>query len=158
MTELLNAIFGRIAAEVPEIEFVDVDLEQLQLPDPPVSFPCALVDIAQEEYSDNTGGQQVVQTTVNVALGFRVYGPSDTKAAPEDRALSMAHYQIVCNVGEALHGFSGAGFSPLSRVRMTRRATTYPRHFILSFRTQRLANTGRSRIPTTRKVFGTEPK
>lgn len=156
MTDLLNSIFKRIGSEVPEVEFIDIDLEQLQLPSPPVSFPCALVDIAEENYSSNAQGQQIGQTVVNVTLGFRVYGPSDTKSAQEDRDRSMEHYEIVRKVGDALHGLSGPGFSPLSRGKLSRRASTYPRHFTLSLRTQRVVET-RPRVPSTRKVFGSPP-
>lgn len=150
MENLLNAVLDKLSG-IPEIEFVDIDLEQLQLPDPPVSFPCALVDIAQEDYSSNTGGQQMTETTVNVTLGFRVYGPSDTKSDPKDRARSMAHYAILRKVSDTLHGFEGPTFSPLSRAKLVRRAMTYPRHFTLTFRTQRREE-GKPK-PVMRKPF-----
>lgn len=151
MENLLNAVLGRISDKVPEIDFVDIDLGQLQLPDPPVGFPCGLVDIAEETYSSNSLGQQMVDTVVNVTLGFRVYGPTNTKADPEDRARSMEHYAIIRKVSDTLHGFDGPGFSPLSRAKLIRRAATYPRHFTLSFRTQR--RIGAKPPPATRPVF-----
>lgn len=134
MEKLIESIFERLRNEVPELRFIDIDLGQLQLEQPPIDWPCALVDVANVDYKG--GNMQTAETVLNITLGFLVYGPSNTGAAPELRQQAMQHYEIVRKVAETLHGFSPAGFAPLNRVSLVRGNETYPRHFTLSFRTQ----------------------
>lgn len=134
MEKLIDAIFKQLRTEVPELRFIDINLGQLQLENPPVDWPCALVDVASVDYQG--GDMQSAETVLNVTLGFLVYGPSNAGAAPELRQQAMQHYAILRQVAEALHGFRPEGFAPLNRVSLVRGNETYPRHFTLSFRTQ----------------------
>lgn len=136
MDTILEAIMTRLSDKIPALRFIDIDLEQLQLTEPPIDFPCALIDVAQITYSSCAPGRQIANATINVTLGFSLLGTSDTHATPTDRARAMEHYQIIGQVAEALHGYSNGCFKPLVRENLSRRATTYPRHYTLSFVTQ----------------------
>lgn len=134
MENLITSIFDRLTAEVPELLFIDVDLGQLRMGNPPVAFPCALVDIANIEYRG--GRMQTAETTVNVTLAFAVYGASTVGADATLRAEAMAHYAIIRKVAAALCGFRPENCAPLLRESLTRGNETYPRHFTMSFKTQ----------------------
>lgn len=136
MEAIIEAIMNRLADKVPELNFIDIDLEQLQLSAPPVDFPCALIDVATIDYSSNSGNSQQALATINVTLGFNILSVSDANAPATTRAQSMAHYKIIEKVAEALHGFGTQEFSSLQRIKLQRRANTYPRHYVMSFQTQ----------------------
>lgn len=127
---------SRLAEQVPELRFIDVDLEQLRLEQPPVDFPCALIDVSRIEYSSNGQRQQQAEVDMSVTLGFKVLTPESFHVEKECKAQAMQHYAIIDKVAQALHGFAGATFARLDRVSITRNANTYPRHYTLHFRTQ----------------------
>lgn len=133
MTEILNAIFDRLQSEVPELNFIDIDLEQLQLEPPPVDFPCALVDISEIEYNSGGRGIQTAQVDISVRLGFSLFTTSDANS--EQRYTAMEHYDIVAKVAKALHGYSTEAFTPLVRTKLVRNPNTYPRTYSLMFKT-----------------------
>ncbi|MEG2495589.1 MAG: hypothetical protein RSB32_07830, partial [Mucinivorans sp.] len=66
MEELIHATMSRLAEQVPELRFIDVDLEQLRLEQPPVDFPCALIDVSRIEYSSNGQRQQQAEVDMSV--------------------------------------------------------------------------------------------
>lgn len=132
MKQIITAIADRLAAEVPELRFIDVDLEQLGNENPPVDFPCALVDVASIDYEG--ASTQTAEAEINITVGFNVLAPSSHHSA-ECRDAAMAHYDILDKIAEALHGFEGEGFSRLNRTALRRKSTTYPRHYVVSFRT-----------------------
>lgn len=136
MLPILEEVFARLDAEVPELRFIDLDIGQLQMESPPVDFPCALVDISDVDYSSSGRGLQTAISTVTVSIGFQVLAPSDTRAPEDQRMLALDHYRIVSKVAAALHGYGTDLFTPLCRVALRRQSSTYPRHFTLTFRTQ----------------------
>lgn len=140
MDYIIEPILARLKESVPELNFIDIDLGQLQLPDPPVDWPCALVDAFHVQYSSNGRGSQMALTTVTVRLGFNLYGPSDVDAADSLRQQALEHYDVYKKVCKALHGFSTTEFSPLERKSADRVGETYPRHYLITFETQSVEN------------------
>lgn len=132
MKQIITAIADRLAAQVPELRFIDIDLEQLGNENPPVDFPCALIDVSSIDFDGST--TQTAVADINVTIGFNVLTPSSQHSV-ECREQAMAHYDIIDKIAEALHGFETEGFSKLTRTALRRRATTYPRHYVMSFRT-----------------------
>lgn len=135
MKEVLNAIFARIKSEVPEVTFIDINVGQLLLEQPPVAFPCVLVDISTIEYSMFKSAQQKASATIGIQFGFNILGASDINSPAELRDLTMDHYRIIERVANALHLYSCDYFSPLIRQSLRREQNNYPRTFSLSFTT-----------------------
>ncbi len=135
MKEILNTIFTQIKNSITEPVFIATDLGQLQLEHPPVSFPCALVDIGSIAYNAYKGGGQLANATINVTLGFSVLGSDDIHSDSELREQAMAHYDLLSSIAMALNGFECDYFSPLVRQSLERGKDAYPRPFTLSFTT-----------------------
>lgn len=135
MEQLISSIMERLANQVPELRFIDVDLEQLQLENPPVDFPCALIDISNVNYTSSLHSQQQADVDVSVTLGFSVLAPSSHYSEPVYKKEAMQHYSIITKVAEALHGYETDSFVKLDRVSLSRRTNTYPRSYVLNFKT-----------------------
>ena len=57
MKEIIQAIQQELAASVPGLRYIDRDWEQLRYEQPPVKFPCALIEIKSIEYSEILNGE-----------------------------------------------------------------------------------------------------
>jgi len=134
MNSIIDTIMERLAEKVPEL-WIDVDFGQLSVENPPVDFPCALIDIRSAAHTDTSDNGQITNARVMISVAFSVLGPSDHGAPAELRAKAMDHYRILQEVYVALQGFGTEEFAPLSRATTERKDETYPRHFIMVFDT-----------------------
>lgn len=142
MDKIITAIMNRLSEQVPALAWIDVDLGQLSFDAPPVDYPCALIDVANVEYSGAGRNVQMAITTVNINLAFTVLSPSDHTAPEVLREQAMEHYRTISEVYQALQGYGTVDFAPLNRTTLTRQKNTYPRHFTMTFRTQAMDNSG----------------
>lgn len=66
MKQLIIDIQNRLAS-LPELKYIDIDWGQIDYYDqPPVKYPCALIEIRQADYSNE--GQHVQYGTVIIIL------------------------------------------------------------------------------------------
>ena len=59
MEEILKKVMQRLREEVPELKWIDLNIGQMMMENPPVDYPCALIDVPRTEYSDASAGMQV---------------------------------------------------------------------------------------------------
>ncbi|MBQ0016490.1 MAG: hypothetical protein KBT04_05860 [Bacteroidales bacterium] len=59
---------------VPQLRHVDRNWNQLSYEQPPVRWPCALIDIEQIDATELRGGRQMATATVSVTLADQVLG------------------------------------------------------------------------------------
>lgn len=133
MEEIITAVMQRLKDEVPELRWIDINIGQMATENPPVDYPCALVDIPCTDYSDAGGRVQLGKVTLEVELYFIVRTPMNMAAPEAIRQQSLSHFGLATQVYKALQGFSGESFTALSRKRATRTKDYYPRSFQLSF-------------------------
>ena len=134
MKELLEQIMKRIQSQVPSLRWIDMNMGQMDTENPPVDYPCALVDITNVDWTTMmNGGQQRGKATVEVELYFVVRQPTNTSAPEHIRSQAMVFFDIVQEVNRALHGFRGENFSPMVRVSSQKRKEYYPRPVVLTY-------------------------
>ncbi len=75
---IYETIRDRLKAEVPAIVFIDEDNDQLDYEEPPVSFPCALVDILNLNYDSTEDYFFSGTVLVKVTFAFKSYLPTDS--------------------------------------------------------------------------------
>lgn len=106
MQTVINAIIDHIRLEVPELRYVSRNWNQLTYEQPPVKFPCALVDTDNIAFTEIKHGQQTAIATLSITVANSVMhrdNPKDT-----DNFLS-----IVQAVADAVSLFSPAHAQPL---------------------------------------------
>lgn len=119
--QLFIDIADRLDAMVPELQWIDKDWNQLDLPDQsyPLQFDACLISFPEIPWNTLTRGWQDGVVSILVRLCVDMYNDTHIAAgvtAP-DRALAMQKMQLVNKVHAALHGFEGSYFNKLKRVR-----------------------------------------
>ncbi len=107
----------RLKTEVPALKWIAEDIGQLDIENPPVSFPCALISYTNSTYEELGNMNQGGLVTINIRLAFNAH--ADTYAvAPESHLdASLERFEVENNVYKALHGWGDEdGFQGLSRV------------------------------------------
>lgn len=133
---LLIAIQKRLKEKVPEIRYVNQDLGQLELENPPVSWPCFLVDFTDTAYSDLLLGEQEGELNFSGRLGFNPFSQTSNLQEEEIRKKGLAYYALEAKLNAALHGWQptydtgvpdgdgNAVYAPLCQPLSRRRAAT----------------------------------
>lgn len=154
MEEILNVILATLKKAVPELRWIDVNLGQMMTENPPVDYPCALVDVTDISYTTAGMKRQVGEARIEVELYFIVRSPANTAAPENIRKQAFEHFAVVTKVYKALEGVNGECFSGLNRVQMRRDKGYYPRSFTLVFR---CSVEDQGAVPTFRKLPGVLP-
>jgi hypothetical protein len=123
--QIFKAIQARIQQQVPAIKYIDQDLGQLTQQRPPVSWPCALIDMDDFSYSCLSDNTQCATGTVTISLGWATHSGSAYNTPTEVTAQSLAYYELEWQLNKALHGWRpGAAFGSLARVAAATRKKT----------------------------------
>lgn len=117
MDSILANIFlkiqERLTEKVPELSFIDLDKGQLDSPeiDPAVTFPCALINLDETDYSDEGENSQVGESAVLIRLGI---SSSQVENVTD-------YYNLEHKVNKSLHGWSDSQcFTPLMRRKVSK--------------------------------------
>lgn len=114
MKEIFKSIQDRLAAQVAAIRWTDFDLGQLdQQPQPPVSFPCALVGFTGGQYAPNGEGAVNGTVHIEVVLAFRLRERTHSVAESAWKDEALEHLDTVEAARAALQGLSAATFTGL---------------------------------------------
>lgn len=120
MKALYLAINAAIASKVPAIRWVDFDMGQLDVNEPPVSWPCVLVDFNSSQVESGAENTSLELTSVDVVIGFKLRERTHSKTDTAFRDEALEHLDTVDAVRVALQGLAGSGFAGLSYTGFTR--------------------------------------
>lgn len=110
VANLYTATLDKIKSAAPSIRYINQDLGQLDFYDdkPPVSWPCALVDVGELTYNDAIHGMQIAAVNITIRLGLLSYSDTSSLATDQLRALGLQYYQLEHELGNALHKWQPA--------------------------------------------------
>jgi hypothetical protein len=115
-----NRLASLLLDGVPELKFIDQDLGQLEFEESnsPVKFPCALFDIVDTKYTDNSEDSQLSEGILEVRLGVAAYAAATHYYTNDSHRINaLYYYNLEHRVNQLLHGWSDDQyFNPLSRV------------------------------------------
>jgi len=101
-------------AKIKELQHIDKNWGQLLIEQPPVKFPCALLDIANVDYSQLGNLAQTANGTVEITIANFQLTPSSGKAPRKENAYAV--FDIMDKIHQHLHGFTNGDFQPLIRI------------------------------------------
>ncbi len=108
---VFEEIRDKLKADVPEIRWIDEENGQLtEMQEPPVSFPCALIDTAGVGFKNTEDYRSSANTKVTVQFGFKTMAASNHLAVTENLA-AFAYSAILEKAINALHGHEPANSS-----------------------------------------------
>ncbi len=133
MKEVFNAVQAKITADVTAVRWVDFDLGQLDAAPPPVSFPCALIDMYASTVEPTSDATTTETLVVEVTIGFKLRERTHSKAATNFKDEALGHLDVVDAVRAALDGLSGSTFNAMTYSGFTRDRRADYRVYHLTF-------------------------
>jgi hypothetical protein len=117
MKKILLEIQNRLHESVPELLYIDKDWGQLNYEQPPVKFPCALIDVSNADYTQFSASKlQRAKVIIEITVVNRNLVPSS--AASPRKTGSHIIFDVIGKIHDALQLFYDAdkSFTPLVRV------------------------------------------
>jgi len=110
-------------AEIAELKHIDKNWNQLLHEKPPVKFPCALLDIANVDYSQLGCLAQTANATIEITIANLQLTPSSGKAPRKHESYTIL--EIIEKIHQLLHGWSDGKFQLLTRTNLQKLDATY---------------------------------
>lgn len=112
MREIYESVMAALQQRVPELRWIDFNLGQFRSDPPPVSWPCALIDLSTgADYVPVSRTQSTGEVIIEVAIGFRLRERTHNIANAPYRDEALAHVDVVEKVREALRHAEGSMFT-----------------------------------------------
>lgn len=99
---------------VSALRWIDLDVGQLEQPNPPVAYPCALVDISIRNAEDVSSKIQDVDYRIGVRIAFNFVGETSGAAPEAVRINSTEYFNVRNDVYKVLQGLSTPSFDALT--------------------------------------------
>ena len=113
MKVILQNIQNKLTSEVTDLKYVDEDCGQLNMYQPPVKWPCCLIDVTSINYThlgiDRTKVPQTRQTgkiAVKLTLANLKLTNSSGMAPQSQKDQAWFIWDLADKIHEKLHGFS----------------------------------------------------
>lgn len=103
MKQIFLAIQERLDTLVPALKYIDKDWGQLNLPQPPVKWPCCLIDLDSIEYSQASGLARVAEASIILTIADQHTVRSSAKAPYKSDAYDIL--DIIKDIYLALEGW-----------------------------------------------------
>jgi hypothetical protein len=107
LSKLYISVIDRFKAVLPSIRFITQDLGQLEFYDskPPVSWPCALIDVGELVFEEALNNMQIANATITVRLALTTYSDVSSLSTDQVRELGLKFYELEHEVCAALHNW-----------------------------------------------------
>ena len=134
MKSIFLSIQDRLS-EIPGLQYIDKDWGQLQYEQPPVKWPCALLDVANADFKQLGRGFQQADADITVTVANLNLVRSSSKAPMRGHA--YATIDLLEEIHQALQLFSdGRHFSPLMRTNISKVAADKDMEvYVMTYRT-----------------------
>ena len=104
MKQVIQNMHDKLVREVPVLKFVDQDWGQMDFfPNPPVKFPCALIDIQSVQYTNSGNFIQQGTAMVVIRLFDLKLSNSSQKAPDNQKEYAKKIWQLIEDVNKAIH-------------------------------------------------------
>lgn len=103
MKQIFLAIQDRLADQVPALQYIDKNWGQLNLPQPPVKWPCCLIDLDSIDYSQATDRCRLAEASISLIVADQHTVRSSAKAPSKSNAFDIL--DVLEAVIEALEGY-----------------------------------------------------
>lgn len=140
---------------VEGLAYCGEDWGQLNFEQPPVSFPCALIDIGNITYSNTGKNVQLADAILNITVAdVQNQGINPGMPIPL-QANAFRVFKLLEEINKALHGKQGGNYGKLCRTQMRKTLREdLIREYVVSYR---FNFTDSSAQPIMQKLSGVEP-
>jgi len=113
--EQLYLKIEELLKEIKSIRYIDLDTGQLQEENPPISYPCALIQIDIPSCEDIETRTQQVQAYFKVQIVTKTIGETNSLVPKKVREKSLEWLRLQDEVYKKLQGYSDENFYSFSR-------------------------------------------
>ena len=103
MKQIFLAIQDRLSTMVPALRYIDKNWNQLNLPQPPVQWPCCLIDLDNIDYSQTSSSDRLADATISLTIANQHTVRSSAKAPSKSDAYDIL--DVMESVMETLEGW-----------------------------------------------------
>jgi hypothetical protein len=124
MKNIVLSVQQQLISEVPELLYIDKDWGQLNYEQPPVKFPCALIDISSADYTQfSASKQQRAKAVIEITVVNRNLVPTSASSSRKEDGYKI--FDIIEKIHGALQRFydDDKSFTPLVRTGFAKQRT-----------------------------------
>ena len=103
MKQIFLSIQDRLSTMVPALRYIDKNWNQLNMPQPPVQWPCCLIDLDNIDYSQTSSFDRLADATISLTIATQHNVRSSAKAPSKSDAYDIL--DVLESVMEALEGW-----------------------------------------------------
>lgn len=103
MKQIFLSIQSRLSSFVPSLQYIDKNWGQLNLPQPPVKWPCCLIDLDSIDYSMGTHRTRLAEASIILTIADHHAVRSSAQAPAKDNAYDIL--DIIQDIISALDGW-----------------------------------------------------
>lgn len=103
MKNIFLSIQDQLADNVPALQYIDKNWGQLNIPQPPVKWPCCLIDLDSIDYSQGTDRCRIANASISITIADQHITRSSAKASAKDDAFAIL--DVIEDVIDALEGY-----------------------------------------------------
>lgn len=100
-------IQNRLMDKVKALKYIDEDWGQLELPNPPVQWPCSLIDCDDMDVSQAGAHTMVDKLTIVIRVADIRFSNTSAQAPPFQKEKAYELFTIMSKIIEVLHGWTG---------------------------------------------------
>ncbi len=89
MKQIFLSIQDRLSTMVPALRYIDKNWNQLNIPQPPVQWPCCLIDLDNIDYSQTSSSDRLADATISLTIATQHTVRSSAKAPSKSDAYDM---------------------------------------------------------------------
>lgn len=115
---IISDIMDALSEAFPQVRYIDKDWGQLSMEQPPVGWPCVLIDIEDVEIRDLTDLNEQAKATVVLTVANKRTTSSSANAKAASKAKSMETIDLTDDIHAIMQGFAteNAEYAPLQVV------------------------------------------
>ena len=112
---IIKDIQDMLANALPNVKYIDKDWGQLGMEQPPVGWPCILIDIEQVEIRPLNDGNEQHKATVVLTVANKRKNSSSAHASSASKEKSMETIDLTDDIHDLVQNYAadGAEYSPL---------------------------------------------
>lgn len=103
MKQIFLSIQDYLAEQVTKLKYIDKNWGQLNIPQPPVQWPCCLIDVASIDYTQTSDLDRLADATIELTIADHHTVRSSAKAPSKSDAYEIL--DTIEAVIEALEGY-----------------------------------------------------
>lgn len=116
---MIDKIYEKVLALIEQVDglkYIDLQMGQLEVENPAVNFPCALIDVVLPNCEDIGGKRQQCDGRIEIMLAFKTSVDETASIYPKQRRENnLEYFRIVNDIYAILQGYFDKEVDRLSR-------------------------------------------